>query len=182
MKWTRYIGWTDNTKRKQTKTNEKALEDGLAGTLRYSRPDWSNSHLIALVVPPAAFRNVCCCFLSLSLQFKFINFTYQTTTVKSSIKNFLELFDGLYVLTLMFKYDVSRILGENRDSVVLHMDSAWSHTAVYTTKWLHSPGVQYITKEECYQIHQNCLQWIISPIGTWNSSCKLESIEPCEDW
>ena len=96
MKWTRYIGWTDNTKRKQTKTNEKALEDGLAGTLRYSRPDWSNSHLIALVVPPAAFRNVCCCFLSLSLQYKFINFTYQTTTVKSSIKNFLELFDGLY--------------------------------------------------------------------------------------
>ena len=98
MKWTRYIGWTDNTKRKQTKTNEKALEDGLAGTLRYSRPDWSNSHLIALVVPPAAFRNVCCCFLSLSLQFKFINFTYQTTTVKSSIKNFLELFDGLYIV------------------------------------------------------------------------------------
>ena len=48
----------------------------------------------------------------------------------------------------MFKYDVPLIFGENKDSVVLHMDSASSHTAVYTTKCLHSHDMKYTNKEE----------------------------------
>ena len=53
-----------------------------------------------------------------------------------------------YVLTPVFKYDVPRIFGENKDSVVLYMNPASSHTAVYVTKWLHSEGIKYITKEK----------------------------------
>ena len=52
------------------------------------------------------------------------------------------------VLEPMFKRDVPRIFGRNKNKVLLHMDSASSHTSKYTTNWLKSNKINYITKDQ----------------------------------
>jgi hypothetical protein len=44
--------------------------------------------------------------------------------------------------------DVPRLYGVNKDRVVLHFDSARSHTAKVTYDWLDAHGIKYITKDE----------------------------------
>ena len=52
------------------------------------------------------------------------------------------------VLTPMLFEDVPRLYGKEAHKVVLHMDSAPSHTARKTTEWLDANGFKYISKEE----------------------------------
>ena len=53
-----------------------------------------------------------------------------------------------HVLGPMFAVDVPRLFGRNAHKVLLHMDSASSHTARKTINWLNSHGIKFITKDE----------------------------------
>ena len=64
-----------------------------------------------------------------------------------------------YVLAPMFKYDVPRIFGENKDSVVLDMDSPQCTPRNGFVLMVEN----ILPKKNGYRIHQSCLHWIISP-------------------
>ena len=53
-----------------------------------------------------------------------------------------------HVLTPMFDVDVPKLFGKDAGKVVLHMDSATSHTARKTVAWLNSRGIKFITKDQ----------------------------------
>ena len=52
------------------------------------------------------------------------------------------------VLAPMMLVDVPRLYGKDAKKVVLHMDSATSHTCVKTYQWLKDHKIKYITKDE----------------------------------
>ena len=53
-----------------------------------------------------------------------------------------------HVLKPVFAVDVLRLFGRNAHKVLLHMDSASSHTAQKTINWLNFHGMKFITKDE----------------------------------
>ena len=53
-----------------------------------------------------------------------------------------------HILTPMFDKDIPRLYGVNARKVVLHMDSAPSHVAKETTRWLQDRGIKFIPKEK----------------------------------
>ena len=53
-----------------------------------------------------------------------------------------------HVLTPMFDIDVKKLYGREAGKVVLHMDSATSHTSQKTIQWLKSRKIKFIPKEE----------------------------------
>ena len=53
-----------------------------------------------------------------------------------------------YFIQHMFLVDVPRLFGRNTHKVLLHMDSASSHTAQKIINWLNSHGIKFITKDE----------------------------------
>jgi hypothetical protein len=53
-----------------------------------------------------------------------------------------------WILKPMMLEDVPRLYGANKDKVILHFDSARSHTAKLTYDWLDAHGINYITKDE----------------------------------
>jgi hypothetical protein len=53
-----------------------------------------------------------------------------------------------YILTLMMLVDVPKLYGREAGKVILHMDSARSHTSAATYKWLNEHGIKYFTSEE----------------------------------
>ena len=48
----------------------------------------------------------------------------------------------------MFDVDIPKLYGMEASRVVLHMDSASSHTAQKTVQWLESRKIKFIPKEE----------------------------------
>ena len=48
----------------------------------------------------------------------------------------------------MFDVDVPKLFGKDARKVVLHMDSATSHTARKTVACLNSRGIKFITKDQ----------------------------------
>ena len=52
------------------------------------------------------------------------------------------------VLSPIMLVDLPKLYGKKAHKVVLHMDSATSHTAQLTIQWLKAHGFQYITKDQ----------------------------------
>ena len=52
------------------------------------------------------------------------------------------------VLEPRFSRDILRLYGRDAKKVILHMDSASSHTSRYTYDWLNQRKIKYITKEQ----------------------------------
>ena len=53
-----------------------------------------------------------------------------------------------HVLTLIVKEDISKLCGSEAPEVVIHMDSASSHTCRTVVKWMDDNNVKYIPKEQ----------------------------------
>ena len=53
-----------------------------------------------------------------------------------------------HVLAPMFAVDVPNLYEKDAGKVLLHMDSASSHTARKTVEWLNSHGIDFISKED----------------------------------
>ncbi|OWA54890.1 hypothetical protein BV898_19282 [Hypsibius exemplaris] len=52
------------------------------------------------------------------------------------------------ILSPMMLVDVPKLYGRDAKKVILHMDSARSHTAKPVYDWLDSHGIKYFTKEQ----------------------------------
>ena len=52
------------------------------------------------------------------------------------------------ILKPMMLFDIPRLYGADADKVILHMDSAPSHTSRVAYNWLDSNGIKYFTKEQ----------------------------------
>ena len=48
----------------------------------------------------------------------------------------------------MVLFDIPKLYGADVGKVILHMDSAPSHTSRVVYKWLDSNGIKYFTKEQ----------------------------------
>jgi hypothetical protein len=53
-----------------------------------------------------------------------------------------------HILAPMMLVDVPNLYGSDKDMVVLHFDSARTHTSRNTYKWLDDHGINYITRDE----------------------------------
>ena len=61
--------------------------------------------------------------------------------------------------------DVPRLYGKDASKVVLHMDSATSHTCQKTVQWLNDNRIKYITKDQWMpnspkESNGLCCQWV----------------------